>query len=531
MKPVWFLRARQLMAKYKFWVAIVGYDPDDKSANAKFYLVYLVIFLGVWGVACMAMLASTVAGALQMISPAAPAIAATLLMAGLMLLWWLWTMFSAAKTSPLRFSAEDATQVCMMPVSRRAVTFAWMLLDWLMNAIPFWGLAFVFGFALTEISLGGVMIWAQLPLFLANGACLFLPVALMQAGMFGFTWALGCLRLNKAQERKFIILFPCLILLLSAVGVWAMLSQNVWQLLLHPLLLPIRTGLMPSSAYMGGISIAFGWMLTGFIALYFAAPNVNLSRAAQESEITNRLQAAMLMGATDVADKIRLQRRLKHGAKPIPLPDMPGVGALLWKRIIQNWRSLRIKDVFAWFLLLSSGLSVLLVTDFWARAIILIFWITRINTRVVGSLRNNLENWQLYRLLPISALHVLLIEVAPVTTGITLLYWLGLALLSAYVPVSLALVIAIPMMMIIFSIVAFNEIISTTKSDKLMHGTVPTPGIFTIIVDMIVIAINYGLAVLINDWLLVILAMVLVNLMLIAVMTRMYLRTHKNMGV
>ena len=57
MNAVWMVRSRQLASQIRFWVAIVGYDPRDRSIGQNIYLVYLAVFFSLWGFAILSLLA------------------------------------------------------------------------------------------------------------------------------------------------------------------------------------------------------------------------------------------------------------------------------------------------------------------------------------------------------------------------------------------------------------------------------------------------------------------------------------------
>jgi hypothetical protein len=175
MKAAWYLRSRQILDSLRFWVAITGYDIRDRSGSGQLYLLYLIAFFGVWGLAMLALVASAVARGLLLVAPAAPAQATAVILAAVFFVWWAYTLIGASRRSPLSFSAEDAALICATPAARPGVVFAWLASEWALTGVPLWGLGVVLGFSLSEIALDGASFWEHLPAYLSSGLRFFPP--------------------------------------------------------------------------------------------------------------------------------------------------------------------------------------------------------------------------------------------------------------------------------------------------------------------------------------------------------------------
>jgi hypothetical protein len=57
MKAVWMVRSRQLYTRFRFWLALFGYNPRDQSFSQKLYLVYAAAFYLLWTFAVLSLFA------------------------------------------------------------------------------------------------------------------------------------------------------------------------------------------------------------------------------------------------------------------------------------------------------------------------------------------------------------------------------------------------------------------------------------------------------------------------------------------
>ena len=142
MNAVWMVRSRQLASQMRFWVALVGYNPKDRSIGQNIYLVYLVVFFSLWGFAVLALLADLGAGVLILFKGFSPTWTAILIITIVLLVDAFIKGYRASKRSPFIFSDEDAALICQTPVDRRQVALAWMVTDWLVATWPFAACAF-----------------------------------------------------------------------------------------------------------------------------------------------------------------------------------------------------------------------------------------------------------------------------------------------------------------------------------------------------------------------------------------------------
>lgn len=467
MNAVWYVRSKQMRQSMRFWLAITGYDLNDESFTNRVYLLYLLIFFALWGLAVLAMLTSGSAGLLTTLYAAHPAWAAARLTGFLLLGWWLWGLWGAARRSPIRFSPEDAQLICSTPVSRRSVVFAWLPAAWFTSGVFFWGAAVTLGFGLAEISVGGKFVWADLPIYMGSGLRFFVPVLLQQAGLLMVVWALGSARLRGSRDLPLLIVVPLGAVLLS--GATFLLAQPGGALLglSVPLLGPILSGcgLLP---FWPGFVAAVVWIVVGAVALTLLSPWINLSRAAQESERSS------LPSDTESS---RLKQRLQSSA-PARLPIRPGGFASLWKQVLRTARGLSLGLLLDGLTLFGLSLGFLFAPEWGSRTAILLFWGLKLQGRSSSELRADLAQWQLFQSLPLRPQQRIWIEAAPsalLTAGLGwLAFGVGGGLLQAHVP--LALVLLLPLAAFNVTLAGLYDVLRSTHSEHLLSGAVPAPG-------------------------------------------------------
>ncbi len=282
MKAIWLVRSRQLMTRIKFWIAIVGYDPNDRSISQKFYLVYAVIFFSIWWLVVFILLSDQLAVFLSLMKLASPERDAIIFLAILLLGDVFYHCYRYAKRSPFVFSDEDATLICLTPVDRRQVAMAWVLGEWIPAGLPYWAAAVILSLCLWQLSQTTRIVWTQFPFYVLSA---FRAVSIMlplQLALMSATYIFGALRLRRDKDLPYLRFFPLVIgagMLLLIKFDPAFLNTILW-----PLLFPLAAG-FGQAGWLSGFILSVTWLIISLLALYFATPAINLSRAAQESQI------------------------------------------------------------------------------------------------------------------------------------------------------------------------------------------------------------------------------------------------------
>jgi hypothetical protein len=488
LNAAWFIHGKTLRREIRFWLAITGYDLNDRSSSNRIYLLYLVLFFSVWGLSLMALITSGVAQFLTGLSPLHPFQGAVQLAVIAILLWWVWMLYRSSRNSPIHFTAEDAVLICATPISRRAVTFTWLLGEWFTSALPFWGLAIMLGFIRSEISIliNAKPGWSDAPLYLRNGLSFLLPVLVFHVGMYSLAWTLGCFRLRGARELRYPLLAPLAVALILAPGL-LMGGQGVAQVLSLPLMLPVAAGAGISSYWVGSL-VSVVWAMAGLGGLYWASQGLNLARAAQESTASPSVGFAVSQQAATA----RLKRRLKGGSGPSRIPVGRGPWALVWKQTIRQVRAFGLETVWDWLLVLLLSLGIWMAPDWGSRGVGLFFWALRVHALTSQELRTDLGLWFPAQPLPLKANNRLMMELIPSAVVVTLFGWLGagVASLTGLRAMPLELALLVPFIALTLAFSAGYDVLRQTKAEHLMIGSVPTTGIVSTIVSGLVISLS-----------------------------------------
>ncbi len=170
MRAVWMVLSHRLTAQFAFLLVIAGYNPrKDRSLNDRLYLVYVIIFFSIWIFMVLTLFADWAVKILTVISPLDIRTPAVIFLLAILLLWNAYQLWQAARTSPFVFTEEDGALLCSTPVSRRAVAIQWFFHKWIMEVLPFAGIAVVLGFAQVEWQFQGDLGILDLPIYAGAG--------------------------------------------------------------------------------------------------------------------------------------------------------------------------------------------------------------------------------------------------------------------------------------------------------------------------------------------------------------------------
>ncbi|MCL4559446.1 MAG: hypothetical protein M1281_02380 [Chloroflexi bacterium] len=489
MNAVWFVRSRQINRSISWWLAITGYKTSDRSFSNRIYFVYLVIFFAIWGLTVLALVTSTVAEGLQAFDPARPVWLAAQITVVVFLAWWLWSLFEASRRSPIKFTEEDAALICATPAPRPAVAFAWLVSAWFTTGLLFWALAITLGFARAEIAVGGNPTWADAPFYLSAAGQLLLPVILLHLGMLAVVWAFGCLRLNGYHSQGSLNRYPLALGFIFTAGlVFGGFEGIFFQSMAWPASAPVLSG-SGLANYLPGNLAGLAWAGLGMGALYLASRRLNLSRAAQETSLSGRLQAASILGDQKLAASIHLKQRLKSGSRPFPLPGRPGALALSWKQILQSVRAFGAGALYNWSIVFALSLAVLLAPNWGVRGVAALFWIAQLHARLTQSLRLDLDQWPLFQALPIRSSYKLLAEIAPPGVLAVLVGWAGIAIASLLAPGINLWGAALLLPLVIFDLAcgAAWDVFRQARAELLLAGMAPSPSFLSLVLSGLIL--------------------------------------------
>lgn len=293
MRAVWLVRSRQLMSRMGFWTALIGYDPRDRSLSHRIYLIYVFIFFSLWGFAMLALVADQAAWILTWFRVTSPIQASILLITVILLADALLRGYRYARQSPFNFTEEDSVLICQTPVDRRQVALAWLFGDWIPAGLPYWAGIVMLSFACQQLASPAGMSWVHLPIYLLTGiraASIMLPLHL---AFMTSTYVFGTLRLRRDKELAHLRLIPlgvgaCLILL-------TIFFPASLRILLWLILYLLQSGLGTTS-WIAGFVLAVFLATLSLMVLFLVSPELNLSRASQESNFQWDFQQAGFNG-------------------------------------------------------------------------------------------------------------------------------------------------------------------------------------------------------------------------------------------
>jgi|GEM_PF-523288 len=527
MRAVWMVRSRQLQSRFRFWLALVGYDRNDKSLLHKIYLVYAGVFYTLWSFAVLSLVAGGAARLLEMVQEISgldsPALAASALGGLVLLLWALLAAYNASRSSPLIFTEEDSYLIAQTPADRRSVALAWLVGQWPRTLLPISALMVTLGFAIIESLSAGNLNASDIPRYLLAGFRSLSVTVFLQLGLLALVWALGAYRLQSDHYRPYSKLAPVLagilvLLALLPTTLARLPETNVLGALIYaaarsPFLAPINRVLQAgfgSTAWAPGIGLAVGWTILGLLLLAASARALNLSRASQESRSVASWESAMLAGNIRQLEEISRRRRLALGYAPSRLltgqhQGRSGWRALFIKDVLQVSRNGWLRALFSWSAVtLLAGVGALIPVwiqgDIGVQAFTLLYWMVLLVNRSTTRLRNDLETWAVFGQLPLPAGRLILAEILSAVLFGSLATWAGLViawlmqplLVMTSAPAALSLTqlliwaILAPVLIAAIALGSALDVIRQSKSANLLSGYAPLPGFLSLAIGAVV---------------------------------------------
>lgn len=501
MQAVWMVRSRQIARKLVFWLALIGYNPRDRSLRHRVYLVYAIIFMSGWGFAVLSLFSGATADLLKMLGFTPVNQAAAALSTLVLVTWALFLLWQVTHRSPFIFSEDDAYLICQTPAKGSAVALFWFLGDWFEPAAPFWAGAVTLGFALVEYQLDHKVSSLDFPLYVASGLRALVIFGLLQLGVMALLWALGGARLQRARTLPW--LPPLALVAILAVGSGLLfaisrqglagLTGSFWLVLLRPTIYPAQAA-FGAASFSNGLLVALLLACVGLLALALAGSGLNLSRAAQETTQKEKVETARRYMQTELAREINLLGRLREGRAPTRLPGRSGLWMLLWKDVLQSGRSLGLEDTWAWLVLFGVSLGVSLAPDIGSRGLALAIWGVLIGQRVTARLQKDLAYWSLLRLLPFSSQNLLLAEMFLPWVLVVLMGWVSLILTGAGLGSwRIAAAILLPWLSAAAAFAAAYDLARQARSDILLNGSAPGVGSVGGLLILVCLALPVGM--------------------------------------
>jgi len=491
MNAIWLIRSRQLASRLRFWIAIVGYNPRDRSLGHSIYLFYVAIFFSLWGFAVLTLLANFGAGILSILKGAQPETTASMVITVILLGDFILRGYISAKRSPFVFTEDDAGLICQTPVDRRQVAIIWMVSDWLVLALPYAALVVVLCFANIQLIEPGNIQWSHLPGYLLSGlrvTSIVLPIHLAFTSLDN---TLGVLRLQGDRDIPSLSLIP---IGFAAIFIGlALVYPSGLKLSLLPLQFVIMSGIGEANWLIGFI-VGVTFALFGLLMLYMSSPRLNLSRAAHESRFRSILQQVSRPGNLHLNHRMKPREQLGSGHRASRLPGWAGAWSLLWKDWVISLRVVNPRHIGAWLGIFCASLGLMLPLGEGVHLWAFVIWSLFVGQRGTGQLRNDLELWAITRQLPFHARDALLLEIVRPVTGVIFTSWLasGISAWFGYIP-DLKVIVMIPTVSLCITLAVGYVILRQAKSTDLLVGQAVDIDAGGVLLGLLIGAVPIGL--------------------------------------
>jgi hypothetical protein len=262
-------------------------------------------------------------------------------------------------------------------------------------------------------------------------------------------------------------------------------------------ILPLQAG-FGTENWLFGFVIAMFLVLVGVLALYFASPRLNLSRAAQESRHRGAYQRVSLLGDSHLTRQMKTRARLGVQHAPSRIPGRAGAWSLLWKDGVSSGREISLGHVVAWLGVFGISLGMVIAPDWGTRIWALIIWCWLIGQRGTQRLRSDLEQWVISRQMPFSGRATMAVECALPVFITLLLTWFAIPLgyLLGFSPQIIFIFLA-PAQIINIVLAATYDILRKSRGSDLLAGQVAEPGAIGLLLG----AFLAGIPLLVLTWL------------------------------
>jgi hypothetical protein len=381
------------------------------------------------------------------------------------------------------------------------VTLRWLPMPWLKAALPFGLVAVGLGFALAELALAGNLSAGRIPeysLFGLRALSALLPVHL---ALFLLPWLAGVLRLQRDADRdRWRVPVTALAAGVLALALLPLLNPNgpLWPGVAQVMAFPLRAGFGAGSL---GLGVLAGGIAAALLLAALAAVSggFSLTRAAQETQDLENLQAAQRYGFSSLAEDLQTRRRLGVRRAASRLPARAGAGALVWKDLLQAGRAFRLTDLIGWVSLFGAMLTLPLLPDLGSRALVIAVWAQQVGKLVTRRLRSDLSRWVLFRQLPFSGQTVLRYDLLPAlaAAGVLSLLGLGLGLALTGSPPE-PLLALLPGTVTAAGYAAAYDVLRRSRSSLLLNGSAPEVSALGVIGGVLAVAVPVGISALLQ---------------------------------
>jgi hypothetical protein len=187
-------------------------------------------------------------------------------------------------------------------------------------------------------------------------------------------------------------------------------------------------------------------------------------------------------GLGERAQEKKVQQRLGLDRRAAWLPAWPGEIALVWKDILQSWRTITLGKFFILFGFFVTAVGLAFLPALSGRMFLILTWTLQASSFLTGRLRQDLAHWAILRQLPVRHQRWIVADIA-LSGGLLLLASLaGLAVGGAAVgQFPLAEALMLPGMVAAVAGVSAFVVFRNAKVDLLLSGQVPSVNEFGVL--------------------------------------------------
>lgn len=492
MRAIHWIRSRQESREISYWLSFVFFDTKDRSLNNRIYLVYLVAFFSIWWFMVLIWFAKAGAFLLTTLYPADPVAFAVSLALIVFLVWFAVSFYRAIRRSPVAFSEEDALLTCQMPLNPRMIVIRWLVLPWVKSLLPFVLLVVVLGFSIAEIALvPGAPMSQQLLEYIRPGLRAILMVIPLHLTVYALNWSVGIgfmshrRRLEAAWLPALFCLLVVLMLLSGILACFVAEPATIIQVFSMVTAFPLRVGLgsgeITTPLLVGGAVGAFS-----LVVLSLAAKDLSPSLAAQETKLQSTVRDMERYGFSGQAKEIRDQTRLGRERRTAWLPAWAGAGGMVWKDILQFFRTINLGVAFNLLFFISSFMGLAYLPSLSSRIFMILTWVLQSSQFVTHRLHGDLTHWATVTQLPIKPKKWIIYDLLLACSLVLLMGMIGLtagSLLTGKIAIREMLVL--PGMVVSVAGVSASDIFKNSRIGLLLNGQAPGVSEIGVIIGVI----------------------------------------------
>ncbi|MEA4811329.1 MAG: hypothetical protein VB108_02015 [Anaerolineaceae bacterium] len=465
------LRAKQEESELRYWLTFFAYNHNDKSFSNRIYLVYLVIFLSVMLLLWLIYLAQGFSNILSAFPPFSPQSVAFRMNIVVLLLWAIWTAWKSLSRSPLKFTEDDASILCLQPVEPSHLSMRWFWMPWLRSLIPCLLFLCLISFGMAELNIPRTEISKNVFIYLAYGLRIMILALPFHFSMSLLAWSAGLFAMRNRKNRLRIL--PAFFLL----GGW----MSLLVLCFVPSgekFLGVLFGILNQPAPIS----RFAWMglalVVAALALVFRliARKTSISTAAWETAQENTLSEFQRYGFSGLAGSIRTKKRLGVQRRSEVNSCKEGV----WSLCVKGWLQFRRSFTWTrlWSILRIAGfwLGIVLAPTIWLKLLSLAAWVYNMREFALRPLREDLSQRYILSLMPFSLFEIALANM--IVPYFVLLITLGMAHVSAAFLIGHSawnLLLVLPGVLASSLMVFASVLFAKAEPNSLINGSVPDP--------------------------------------------------------